>query len=225
MKRAGLGSGSKEVRPLAIDLCCGKGGWTRGLIDAGFRVVGFDIVLFREYPGELVVQDVKTLDGRQFRHAELIVCSPPCQEFSRHDMPWTRRRCPPPPDLSIVEACVRIGLDASSAKGKPIPFVLENVRGSRKWLIPLLGTPRRCGSFWLYGDVPVLLPKIYMGGVAGVADRELARRLKKRYSPKGGHPPLRPGEHVAKSRMPHRPADRALIPFEIARWIGDVYMP
>lgn len=50
--------------PLCIDLCCGLGGWAQGFIEAGFRVVGFDIALL-PYPGHLVVQDIRTLDGRR----------------------------------------------------------------------------------------------------------------------------------------------------------------
>jgi 23S rRNA C2498 (ribose-2'-O)-methylase RlmM len=49
----------------AVDLCCGKGGWTRALMARGYRVVGFDTVRFPEYPGELVLQDVRTIDGAE----------------------------------------------------------------------------------------------------------------------------------------------------------------
>jgi len=31
------------TRPLAIDLFCGLGGWTEGLLAEGYDVVGFDI--------------------------------------------------------------------------------------------------------------------------------------------------------------------------------------
>lgn len=40
-----------QRKPVAIDLCCGKGGWTIGLLAAGFHVVGFDVQRHREYPG------------------------------------------------------------------------------------------------------------------------------------------------------------------------------
>jgi hypothetical protein len=205
--------------PLAIDLCHGKGGWTRGLLDSGFRVIGFDIARFPEYPGQSVLQDVRTLHGLQLRCAALIVASPPCQEFSRHDMPWTRARNPPPPDLSIVEAIWRI------RKESGVPTIIENTRGSRKFLEQIIGQARRVGSFFLYGDVPALLPKMYPAPCAGISDRELARKRHCRYSPKGGTPSLRPGEHASKERMPHNAADRAVIPYELARWIGEVYYP
>ncbi len=137
-------------RPLCIDLCCGLGGWARGFLDAGYDVIGFDVEPL-PYPGQLVIQDVRTLDGRRFQNARVIVASPPCQEFSRLDIPQTRPTANRNPDLSIVAACRRIAAEAG------VPLVLENVRGAK----PFLGRPVwRWGSQYLWGDgVPVLLPE------------------------------------------------------------------
>ncbi len=83
-------------QPLAIDLYCGLGGWTAALIDAGYYVVGFDIEAHeygdQRYPGKLVIQDVRTIHGSQFKDAALIVASPPCQEFSYMAMPWSKAK-------------------------------------------------------------------------------------------------------------------------------------
>ena len=50
------------TQPLAIDLFCGLGGWTEGLLAEGYRVVGFDnerhVYGDAKYPGQLVIQDV-----------------------------------------------------------------------------------------------------------------------------------------------------------------------
>src|SRR6202043_1884446 len=55
------------TRPLAIDLFCGLGGWTEGLLAEGYDVVGFDIERHEygdhRYPAQLVIQDVLTLHG------------------------------------------------------------------------------------------------------------------------------------------------------------------
>ena len=84
------------MRPLAIDLFCGLGGWTDGLLAEGCDVIGFDIEQHayseHRYPAQLVVQDVLTLHGSQFRDAALIVASPPCQEYSYMAMPWTKAK-------------------------------------------------------------------------------------------------------------------------------------
>lgn len=155
---------------LAIDLFCGLGGWTDGLLAEGWKVIGFDIEHHDYgsggYPAQLVLQDVMTLDGAQFRDADLIVASPPCQEFSYMAMPWSRakekqRRIEADPAeqkrlTALFDACFRIQREASAAAGRHIPMVVENVRGAQKWVGR---APYHYGSYYLWGDIPALMPK------------------------------------------------------------------
>jgi hypothetical protein len=126
------------MKPLAIDLYCGLGGWTEGLLMEGYRVVGFDnerhVYGEERYPGELIIQDVLTIHGSQLKDAALIVGSSPCQEFSYRAMPWKRAKALPPPELGIrlFEAQFRIRREAEEASGRFIPLVVENVRGAQK---------------------------------------------------------------------------------------------
>ena len=136
-----------------------RGGWSEGLLAEGYRVLGFDIENHQygehRYPGQLVIQDVLTLHGSQFKGAALIVASPPCQAYSYRAMPWKRAKALPPPDNSLFEACFRIQREAIEAAGRYIPLVVENVRGACKWV----GRSRwNYGSFHLWGDVPALMP-------------------------------------------------------------------
>lgn len=161
------------MKPLAIDLFSGVGGWTDGLMAEGYDPVGFDIKRHvygeHRYPGQLVLQDVLTLHGSQFRDAALIVASPPCQKYSYMAMPWTRAkdlarwyRDPEHPERivelnALFNACFRIQREASEAAGRHIPMVVENVRGAQPWV----GRARwNFGSFYLWGDVPALMPVI-----------------------------------------------------------------
>lgn len=157
------------MKPLAIDLFCGLGGWSDGLLAEGWDVIGFDVERHEygehRYPAQLVLQNVLTLHGSQFREAALIVASPPCQFFSYTAMPWSKakalaaqvRACQKrtADELALFEVCFRLQREACEAAGRHIPLIVENVRGA----IPWVGRSRwNFGSFHLWGDVPALMP-------------------------------------------------------------------
>jgi hypothetical protein len=157
------------VQPLAIDLFCGLGGWTSGLLAEGYGVIGFDIERHDYgaggYPAQLVLQDVRTIHGRQFKDADLIVASPPCQEYSYMAMPWSLAKAKEHDYLTgqrdtkklnaLFDACFRIQCEACDSAGRHIPLIVENVRGAQKWV----GQSRwNFGGFHLWGDVPALMP-------------------------------------------------------------------
>lgn len=177
-----------------IDLFAGLGGWAEGGLAEGYEVVGFDIERHEygahRYPAQLVVQDVLTLHGSQFKEAALIVASPPCQEFSYMAMPWTRAKAKAAAiradtsgkmlaDLTrLFDACFRIQAQASMAAGRVIPLIVENVKGAQPWV----GRARwNFGSFYLWGDVPALMPRPgnlkFKGGDVGWRERGPGRQL------------------------------------------------
>ena len=169
---------------LAIDLFCGTGGWTDGFLAQGYEVRGYDLVRHPLYRGEMIIGDVQEIDGRELRGARVIVASPPCQEFSRHDLPWTRGKQPPPPDLALIHAARRIAGEAG------VPLILENVRGAQRWIGRAAA---HIGPYYLWGDgVPLLLPSA----------ADLGVRHKSRYSSARAdlraRIPLVLAEHVAR---------------------------
>lgn len=117
-------------------------------------VIGFDIAHGPEHGAvpegcELVIQDCRTLEGFRMQHAAVIVASPPCDEFSRWMMPWTRARNPPKPSLDLIETARRIAREAG------LSLILENVREAQNWIGPAAA---HYGSRYLWGDVPALMP-------------------------------------------------------------------
>jgi hypothetical protein len=58
----------------------------------------------------------------------------------------------------LFNECFRIQKEASFAAGKTIPLLVENVRGAEPWV----GRARwNFGSFYLWGDVPALMPRAF----------------------------------------------------------------
>lgn len=137
---------------IAIDLFCGIGGWAKPLMDLGYEVVGFDIRMFPQgYPGQLVLQDVRTIDGRRFRGARVIVASPPCEAFSRYGMPFAWPAKPRIADLDLVNEVWRIREESR------VPTILENVRALQYFI----GQAEvHYGGFYLWGDLPLLHPRM-----------------------------------------------------------------
>jgi hypothetical protein len=212
------------TRPLAIDLFTGMHGWAEGLIAEGFEVVGFDIEdmcgqfgVARPAHVQLVIQDVLTLHGSQFRDADLIVASPPCQFFSYTAMPWSRAkklaaevRADPvrlEKELALFKACFRIQREAREAAGRHIPLIVENVRGAIPWVGRSMAA---FGSFHLWGDVPALMPFSFKGlkGFKDFHDCEAARRW-------GSKDP----------RRRQWSAEIAKIPFTLSQYIAATFHP
>ena len=162
------------MKPLVIDLFCGLGGWSEAFLAEGYRAIGFDVEAHdygdgKKYPGELVLRDVRSITGadlvKEYGVPEIVVASPPCQEFSYMAMPWSkakekmRRILADPAEqkrlTDLFNQCFRIQREVSEAAGRYVPMIVENVRGAQKWV----GRARwNFGSFYLWGDVPALMP-------------------------------------------------------------------
>lgn len=246
-------------KPLAIDLYCGLGGWTEGLLSEGWDVVGFDIEAHQygehRYPADLVLQDVRTIHGSQFKDASLIVASSPCQKYSYMAMPWTRAKAliqwyrdPTYPERlaelnELFEQPARIQREACEAAGRYIPMVQENVCGAQRWV----GRARwHHGSYYLWGDVPALMPATLPQAKAPGQDwnrfretgevsqfnyaTERATKLASRSSNQRGgwfhdNQELRRGRNTMSSARKAASARIAKIPFALASHIAHVYYP
>jgi hypothetical protein len=241
------------MKPLAIDMYCGLGGWTDGLLAEGWRVVGFDIEqhIYGEhrYPAQLVLQDVLTLDGRQLAGADLIVASPPCTEFSWMAMPWSRAKQVAralrgedefPPGYrgsrtlaeltALFDACFRIQREACEAAGRRIPLIVENVRGAQKWV----GRSRwNFGSYHLWGDVPALMPMTFRGSDRTKRGQDFTRVAGNQAAGiKCGGDWFNSSQpsilRTTSSKSPKRKAASAMIakiPLPLSRHIARVYKP
>ncbi len=192
--------------PIALDLCCGLGGWTTGLQATGWYVIGFDIEAKPEYSGdELVIKDIRDIKIKEYitngflsRPVSLVVASPPCQEFSYRSFPFKKCQNLPLPDKSIWQACERIARECSA------PLVLENVRGAQKFM----GKAKaHYGSLYLWNDVPALLPT---GKHVKGFGRDFQVQTINSFNSKS-------------NKRKAFAAEAAKIPFELARWIGECF--
>ena len=131
-------------RPVALDLYCGGGGAARGLIAAGYDVVGVDHEDHsRSYPGHFVLGDALCPPFDLFRF-DLVWASPPCQAYSVATPPARRQEHP--------------DLIAKTRASLSLRWVIENVPSSpvRRDIVlngPTVGLPEieRRRVFELHG--------------------------------------------------------------------------
>ena len=249
------------MKPIALDLCTGKGGWARGLKAAGWHVIGVDVKVWdNPYVDEFVQKDVRLCNGSDFPGVQLVCASPPCQEFSYRSFPFKRcreLRDTVPPDKSIWEACVRIAKEAKAT------LILENVRGAQglakgiphpEWFMGKAAW--NYGPFYFWGDRPLLLhpgkapqkgfgcvkelenPSDPWGGFGGSSYQSRGGKgpLNKKRVAKDWHggfagemdrvEKVYKGKRMAGSNARAEwSAKAAMIPEELAEWIGRYYYP
>lgn len=117
------------MRPRAIDLFCGAGGASAGLVAAGFDVVGVDVKDQPEYPWRFVRADALKIELTGY---DFIWASPPCQAHSRATKRW-----------STAVHADQIPATRERLKKTGALWVIENVVGA-----PLENPITLCGSMF-----------------------------------------------------------------------------
>jgi DNA (cytosine-5)-methyltransferase 1 len=120
-----------------LDLFCCAGGCAKGYADAGFEVIGVDIVDRPNYPYEFIKADaLEILKDEEFiKQFDAIHASPPCQCYSKlkylsgNVEKWEENH------VDLVAPTRELLIKT----GKP--YVIENVEGS-----PLINPIKLCGS-------------------------------------------------------------------------------
>jgi site-specific DNA-cytosine methylase len=160
----------KRRNLVMLDLFAGLGG-----ASAAMRRRGWTVISVEADPdfGPTIVADLMNWKpARDFPQIDLLWASPPCTEFSRESMPWCRTGREPSVDL--VHASLRL-----VELLKPRYWVLENVKGSIKYINPILGKwSAHIGALFLWGEHPEMVyPKLtghkqqYDGSKRGTARR------------------------------------------------------
>lgn len=128
---------TSSSRPRLLDLFSGAGGAAAGYEQAGFEVVGVDLVEQPRFPYEFVQGDALEYLEAHGREFDVIHASPPCQRFSSITKMHGAERVAAHPSLigPTRELLLEIG----------VPYVIENVVGARAELrSPVL----LCGSMY-----------------------------------------------------------------------------
>ena len=172
-------------------------------------MLGFDIdsELTRDYPGHLALQDVSTISGYAMRgKVDLIVASPPCQQYSLWGMRMFHPN-PAVPDKTLWESALRIAHEAEA------PVIIENVRGAQYWWGR---ASYKSGPFYFWGNVPPIWPDVPVKRKNVVDDIKNGSRRK-----------LKVNAAFSSSSKERRElsAKAAMIPFPLAKYIGEVFWP
>ena len=118
------------MKKRALDLFCGGGGASAGLVDAGFEVVGVDLYPQRKYPFQFIQADALSVSFDGF---DFIWASPVCKRFSSATRTSKTQENWPDQIGAIRERLVAWGGD----------WCIENVKGA-----PLQNSIMLCGAMF-----------------------------------------------------------------------------
>jgi site-specific DNA-cytosine methylase len=182
-----------------LDLGCGAGGWSIPFIEDGDEVWGIDIKN-HGYPGHLIEEDIRNLDGYGFHDMDFIIGSPPCTEFSGPKHAWPKNHPANPKEgVALVKEFERLINEA-----QPKYWALENIANMTKWYNPKTIWRFRIshsGRRLLWGTLPIPLgPEFRFKRVFGCT-----RETRLKYG----------------RRSVRNSVKRAMIPYPIARFIAD----
>lgn len=111
---------------LAVDLCCGAGGMSMGLWQAGFEIIGVDINPQPNYPFQFIQADALDIDPDWLgQTADIVSLAPPCQFYSVMRYMWSGNGEFHP---ALIEPLRSLALQSG------LPYILENVEGARAHL-------------------------------------------------------------------------------------------
>lgn len=131
-----------------VDLFCGKGGWSKPALAAGWRCIGYDIVN-HGYPGQLIQKPCPiSIAEIKSHNPTAVIASPPCEEYARFHLPWIKQANRP--DETLLRWAVSLQDDLEC------PVVIECSHFAARHV----EGARYAGSYALWGDVPILLPTI-----------------------------------------------------------------
>ena len=137
-----------------MDLFSGLGGASEAFIqDKEWTVIRLENnPALQSIPGTTMmdIQELQVEEGA----ADVIWASPPCTEFAKTSMPWTRADLPVgfTPDMGLLLEAMRIIQTV-----RPQYWIIENVRGAVPYFRPFLGEPRQIvGPTFLWGNFPMI---------------------------------------------------------------------
>lgn len=152
------------MKPLLLDLFCGGGGAAKGYYDAGFDVIGVDILPQPNFPYTFIQADALTfpLDGYDAYHASVL-----CQGFTQMLNRNGHLKEKYPNYIDVMR-------QRFLATGKT--YVIENVEGARSFLVnPIM----LCGNMF---GLRVYRHRLFESNILLLAHSHIKHRVKAAHS-------------------------------------------
>ena len=189
------------------------GGWSKPFIDDGDEVWGIDIENYN-YPGQLIQEDVRKLDGYGFTDIDIIIGSPMCRDFSvagRFGNGQGRYHWKVPQDpqrgMILVNEFKRFVNEA-----QPKIWAMENVTNGEPYINLVMGNPSwhfrlsKKGFRSLWSNFPMPFTFEY------APDNRMVKVKRQCHG--------KPIRRVVQPKSLRGP-ERALIPYPVARFVAD----